>query len=438
MLIQEKIKPLQPFRVDNGNIHGHVCVDLHNTKSGFTERIQGDNLVTNAVQGILQMTALAPTSITLSNFLPVATNLLGGLMIFDGRLEQSVTNTMFPGDVHYVGGGGDTTPIQSKMIGSYNKKQSHPINNNTGFTTVWDFSTERANGTISSLARTRVKTGNYLGEDTANPLYLSTSYEKGLFLEDEEKFLYIGGTQKRKIYIDKVPAYWDSPRLKNIQQVNTNFNQGGDSWNYSNKTGIAYSTTSTNEKTNTIYKYDVKKDQMTSFTGGPDMYSPIVLDDKVIYSDGNHGMYVTNLDNLQNTTKIIELEPNYHDYGSQQTPRPIGNAAIVLGTKDNWTSGYYGTPCLLYPDGSFVLLDNITTYSGGDSAHMSSRHNCQRGITFLDDKGIEFYNINYVSNNQGRCFKAALGFLGTIFNLSEPITKTANQTMKITYTLETN
>lgn len=429
MLIQEKIKPLQPFRIDNGNIHGHVCIDLHNTKSGSTERIQGDNLVTNAVQGILQMTALAPTSITLSNFLPVATNLLGGLMIFDGRLEQSVTNTMFPGDVHYVGGGGDTAPTESNFIGAYNQIDSHPINNNTGFTTVWDFSTERANGTISSLARTRVKTGNYLGEDTANPLYLSTSYEKGLFLEDEEKFLYIGGTQKRKIYIDKVPAYWDSPRLKNIQQVNTNFNQGGDSWNYSNKTGIAYSTTSTNEKTNIIYKYDVKKDQMTSFTGGPDMYSPIVLDDKVIYHIPNRSYYITDLNNLQNSREIVTL-PVCQGSDVSQPPIMIGNAILIDRNYGTYWGAAGGAPYLLYKDGTYIQLDH-NSIKGGDHYNIQDR---KQGTSLLEDKGLEVSRAEWGASDP-MMLRVALGFLGTIFNLPEPITKTANQTMKITYTL---
>ena len=126
MLIREKIKPMAPYRFEN--IHGHVTIDLHNHKSGFTERVaEGDNLVTDAIKYITRAIVLSPNKLSLADYLPVASNrILGGLMIFDGALTESPSNCEFPGNVHFLASAGNDAVTARYTTGQKNDAESAP------------------------------------------------------------------------------------------------------------------------------------------------------------------------------------------------------------------------------------------------------------------------------------------------------------------------
>lgn len=139
-------------------IKGHVKIDLHNHNSGFTERIEQDNLVTDAV-GILA-SVYAGAGMT-DKIMPLATKALGGLMLFDGALAEEKSNIHFPGDVHLTGFAGQWLNTSNIFCGSINTQETHVTD--TGFETVWDFSTSQANGTIASMSLTAAPEGDNKG-----------------------------------------------------------------------------------------------------------------------------------------------------------------------------------------------------------------------------------------------------------------------------------
>lgn len=153
-------------------IKGHVTIELHNHRSGFTERIEQDNLVTDAV-GILA-SAYAGANMT-DKFMPIAKNALGGLMLFDDTLEEDAANIYFSGDAHLVGFAGQWNNTSNPLCGSLNVQETHATD--TGYETVWDFSTSQANGTISALALTAapendIKSNPFTGREYTSGMHI--------------------------------------------------------------------------------------------------------------------------------------------------------------------------------------------------------------------------------------------------------------------------
>lgn len=131
---------------------GKTTIILTDVKTGRQEVHEDTNLVTHALDKFINIHMamnIAPNSNCL---LPIATQALGGLMLFDGDLIENADNIHFPTDVHLVGYAAQDTNTSDKYRGSYNALESGKTAD--GFVSVWDFGTSQANGTIKSLART--------------------------------------------------------------------------------------------------------------------------------------------------------------------------------------------------------------------------------------------------------------------------------------------
>ena len=423
MLIQEKVKPIQPFRVDNGNIHGHVCIDLHNTKSGFTERIEGDNLVTNAAQDILNLAAIG-YSTPPYNLLPLATNLLGGLFIFDGVLQENVNNVNFPGSqAKFVGSAGDRVDTSLNILGVRNNKESGMIQR--GYKTVWDFSTNCCNGTIKSLARTSLKSGNNLRDFT-------NIFQGTKAILNNNRQTYSIFYQNDKLYIDN--TIYESPLLGSTVSENADGTsehlQPYSSSNLtlkdyvfsSNLNDISYSF-----KSNEVFSYKISTNEKTSLITLPSTifyYGTYIIKGNYIYSIGNDfSLNKTELTNISNSIKLIDnICAESSNYNDRQYVQPFGKCLICSSYQyDN--QGRYNY--LIYDDNTIITIKD-DKYRCFDLDYSS--------YVFFQDK--PFVLRSYIgSNSQFEYYFYIIPFLGTIFNLPEAITKTANQTMKITYTL---
>lgn len=129
-------------------IKGHVAIELHNHKTGLRDRIEGDNMVTNALNYVIPIVMGGNTSA--ENLMPLCKKALGSLMLFDGTLTEDKNNMFLPAEAHLVAfadRGLDTTHSDR---GSLNSAETYQTD--TGYQSVWDFSTSQANGTIKSLA----------------------------------------------------------------------------------------------------------------------------------------------------------------------------------------------------------------------------------------------------------------------------------------------
>ncbi len=129
-------------------IKGHVAIELHNHKTGLRDRIEGDNMITNALNYVIPIVMGGNTSA--ERLMPLCKKALGSLMLFDGTLTEDKNNMFLPAEAHLVAfadRGLDTTHSDR---GSLNSAETYQTD--TGYQSVWDFSTSQANGTIKSLA----------------------------------------------------------------------------------------------------------------------------------------------------------------------------------------------------------------------------------------------------------------------------------------------
>lgn len=139
-------------------MRGKAKIELFNAETGELERsVEDHNLVTNALSYIINIEAARGAALT-ENIFPIATNALGGLMLFDGELEESANNVHMPTkDVHLVGYASTDVNTSDPHRGSFNSIESGPTED--GYVSVWDFGTSQANGVIKSVARTHTWSG---------------------------------------------------------------------------------------------------------------------------------------------------------------------------------------------------------------------------------------------------------------------------------------
>ena len=154
-------------------IHGHTKIELTNQTTGEVEVVEKDNLVTNAVAQVFTSfngganlrTANANGEYT---GWELPESLYGGLLLYDRALGSDPDTVFAPPEARLVGTG---VPRMSNtgngvLRGSYNKIESNIDVKNGVVTFVYDFATSQANGVIASVCLTH-RYGGYFDESAA-------------------------------------------------------------------------------------------------------------------------------------------------------------------------------------------------------------------------------------------------------------------------------
>lgn len=145
-------------------LKGHVKIELKNVNTEEVETIESDNLVTNAVGNLLKpMGAFYPaegTNVLMQNTYAegskINENLLtvfyGGLMLWDEEIEEDANNYRVPDNANMVGNAcySYINTGLSPYVGSYNLTESDI--SATGAKFVYDFNTSQGNGQISCIS----------------------------------------------------------------------------------------------------------------------------------------------------------------------------------------------------------------------------------------------------------------------------------------------
>lgn len=151
-------------------IKGTTKIQLFDARTGeLTDEIVKENMVTNAVPNILnpalQMFMAEGTDICVAGFLrrcsPIGKQLFGGILVFSEPLEEDVNNIIPSVQARnsIIGYAGQfSSVVGNTMKGTYNATESIELDN--GFTHVWDFSTDQANGEIAAVALTSAMGGD--------------------------------------------------------------------------------------------------------------------------------------------------------------------------------------------------------------------------------------------------------------------------------------
>ena len=441
-------------------LKGKVSVQLFNAETGELEQeTEGENLVTNVIANSFASNYCGVLHYDL--FKPIKDVFFGGILCFQSPLTEAATN-MYPPTSHdnpVVAHAGQTTYSSAdadSTRGLPNDIESGRITG--GYKWVWDFPATQGNGTISALAMTNKDVGDmWLGESYNGSLNGGSPYGYGastlmpVIFDDTNGIAYAFYTSGSTLTVRKFTSYGS---MENIGLFETPLSE--------------MSLTENGDYTD--YTYTI-----SNITWG-----------KVLYYNGNLHILVPN------TSSISRVIIDTSDMSSSSDT--INLSGVTLDTSENsvgnGASGLYLVPYELTDDGYLVMAgtnkvyfikytnsadvrevsltatrlvsvialgkwavivpyssDNIAYYTDGYTYRQISLYAYDstgswawacfyRAIKQIDSpirvKALPMSNGSGKGKAQGELFKQ---FLSTIKNLDNPVTKTATQTMKITYSI---
>lgn len=329
------------------------------------------------------------------------------------------------------------------LAGSLDKAESMSLDN--GYMNVWEFTTSQANGTIASLALTNYKGGatpfrnTLMVYDSASPGYsivpVAFDGEKGYLYG-----VYNGKVYKRRLYTHVITV--DSPRHgepEEIMNLNIPSSEAYYRFHCPGYDGFMYSIFAEENRTKGTSTFNIKKYKVSDFSFDETGEQTVAVANSTTFRSAretiqlvtrmcvsNGYLYFLSYDNrtlyrvnLSNTADVKEY--TFGDYsvywiypmhGGGLYIQPYRLETTATGsTQNRYRMGFF------YPDGKYLIEDD---YYVNSSFYMNN-------YCLYESEKI----LRYGYDNTG----IAANYLGTICNLSSPVTKTSSQSMKITYTL---
>lgn len=464
------------------------------------------NMMTNMLQNIFSPPRLLVDgeycrSLYLNN-MPMYSKVLGGILLYEQRIEENADMCLAPVTNRCVGHAGGTYSGTLSTRGSLNETESGFIDPDEpwkGYRLVYDFGTDKANGTISCACLTsRIggNTGYGSGEHTVQESdgYImvnaynvsSNNYSTGsnIFIKMQNKpsssftnairylgtdgkgimrFIWLEAKQKLimlELPSDVVTSYWNVTTSNNNRYLEIPYDK------YINKDspdiklrsydsplempGNYFSVFIANEKYYIVSHTDSTSFSFTAFdpiTGTFDAVESRKL--STAYTNNQMNQVISNGDNWfcllrGNNPKIImypygggqgeeiySLKNNAYDIANSL--QPFGKDIFVV----SYVSLYGSSPYYL------DIIDPVTRkfyskFIGYSTPFYSSSGIVQLGRSKDRSLVIEIATST-VSSYAGFNFQIRAerisGYLASINNLSEAVTKTEGQTMKVTYVI---
>ena len=454
-------------------LKGKSVIELTDVRTKKKEIYEDENLITNAVPDLLRlnpmglMYPMGDSRITQyeKEIFPIATKCYGGILLFEDKLEEDPNKIFAPSDNQIIGyASNDVNSTDAPRRGSANLNESTPLEN--GYKFVWDFSTSQGNGRISSLALTHYRGGKHFYGDThgKDPFLLLNKIS--LWKNREVSDAYNGCVEidvENNTLVSIWPLDNKSIELVKLKEPFTSIGLNDPIYTkgYKNEERITIDVSEFFSKLSTWNE--------CCFYDGEDgnWYGFGTYRDKLIRIKINKNDYSTKIDEWAlNEIRLGKLGSYYeknrsychryvyscikdgylysiNSYSADKIYKininnPVDISVIELG-KEVRTSKYGGEYCYLYKWGDYILgyefaidkkdqviVNSVSDYSGEGIPNL-----------MMDPKTIGPLVIGF-GGYEERFYKLLFlhtPYLGTINNLSSPILKTADKTMKITYTL---
>lgn len=441
-------------------LHGHTKIELKNEKTGEIQVVEKDNMITNAIPNLFSI--WAPTVVNVLNstginsLIPLNTKGMGGLLCFQNNLTEDSDNMWIqqPSEnpiTSYADSG--TTVSSDNRKGLKNVSESVSLEN--GYKYVWDFGTDKGNGQISAIALTYNTYANKLVMDRLLHVVPSNSSAANYNITDHFKELLYGAVSYDE----------DTDIITCIHSIDSN------NVEYV-KRRLGYRTFGI--KTD-IFICERLSVQNISFTGEPGITENLIWRDSTDYY---YGAYIDS-----NTLHVRRIKKSNLTYDTNFKIDLTNSVFGKIGTIKNDTSSYnyYGyfeiVENYMYISGRrpgyntmFIKLnleDSNDLTSNYTNATLSTNGLCfiSRYRDYIIGHGFILYkDLSYTevytglqensycriittkkggfmyiyggSSNSTRIYLDYLtGYLATINNLDTPVTKTSEQSMKITYTI---
>lgn len=427
-------------------LHGHTKIELKNEKTGEVQVVEKDNMITNALTKQLEMAPLLGLKTINDLYTPLNDNGMGGILLFENTLEENANNFRFTAqhDNPLTGyAGNNVTSGTDNKQGSRNLIESQKLDN--GFKYVWNFATSEANGQISALALTHknlavpnrniaptaitISNGN-IAPEGYNELWNATEVD----WENNIITCIVTTTSNPtsdNSYIKKIKLHLTDLSINNtilkteiissdiLPKAPTDITWFSGDTNYYYGTHVSGTNIS-------IYRMDKQTHEISS--------SPITT---VTMPSGNstiHGCILNNYIYLARTTAGSQPKTVYLAKVNIKDFNDVVQSTIVSSYILNHS---YGLSCFV-PDKDcihagplFIYPDLTWSYRRTTYAFIASSDSKRHFVNPENNFAIELtHNSDYYWY-----ITIFANYLATINNLDTPVTKTSEQSMKITYTI---
>lgn len=417
---------------------GHVKLELRNA-NGETKVVHQDNLITNAVPMFIVNRITDEKYIRVIGTYIESVNLshtLGGIILFANTLIEDKNNIKFPIDNTVLAFGSDINDTSKPALGTFISSESG--NTENGFKFVWDFSSSQANGTIKAVALTNAsytynqqlliepchKLGSKSNMSNTN---FSSQNTKIISIDEQGSFYILYRTNSSTSTIYKFtttlkgvlrPSTKDT--FETIKVIDSSINDICDGFD-----GYAYTTKIDSNKNVTIKRY-----KLSDFTFEEDTGFTLNLFDSRFKTSSNidehycvvYNGYIYVFTNNRNYIMVFDLST-----GEKKDDIAVPFSNLISISRFSYTKVLmFSASGATY---EFDLLNKVFKKTLIESITNS-------GAVTRSGYNVNKYNIQIsTDNNRYMCVYQAYNYLGTICNLKTPIEKTADQTLRVTYTL---
>ena len=456
-------------------LHGHTQILLRNERTGRVERIEHNNSFTDGIEsycrdlGVFLNSPFASSSV---RGVDLWQTLLGGILLFDTALPTSPQVRYMPAGTTMVANASYGTANASAVteLGSYNEVES--VTGDNSLSLVFDWGTSQGNGTIASVALT-TQLGGYIGYGNATSGQSMSSIK---VLNDGQSNLYWNGTDSmkknmtsmlfhdNKLYkpysisstelvikvfnapIDEVDIFRGcltngteyTPVTVSLPNLSENYE-----WTDGGKCANCFFLVPMNNKSAgasiTIYKVDVTDGSLATYTFTNNTTKTVysqgalgyeILDDTYVVLACTDGTFYKV--NYTNGTVVGQITGAYHNgstsyQGNTWAGSLFADDLFVIGLPPATSGGSFTTR----------IYDSVLNKCTPTNAALRGQIGGNGAVTYVyspEYDALIFTTMYNVQLNQYSMFKNPLRLM-TINNLDSPVTKTADKTMKVTYTI---
>lgn len=455
-------------------LKGHTKIELKNEKTGEIQVVEKNNMVTNVINSQLShLSNIVRPDYVNNEYFPVTENAMGGILLYQNQLTADKNNMLMPMDNPLIGyASTDVNSGTDTRRGSRNLTESTQLDN--GFKYVWDFATSQANGEISAIALTHKNTGkgpkdldNYdLGGMCINNFDISLKRHPDMdFLQyalsydfDTNILVCVKTLSSTQIQVTKIKLYIGQPLGVNDSilsykiifsqtiQLSQDINKGtiwfdGKDGYYYGLYSAQYSSKSVNIVRINSSNYEL--DTAYTDTFSVPFYIAICKNDAGAVGgiDGGYGTTIVDGDiysfSYDNVFKFNTITKNVQTFTIEDID---GKSDAYDVNKSGFGVTYINGYFLNY---GYIITKDFKRYIR-KNAHYgffydygATNRNTMRPFLRPDGTGISIESISPSSDpNRVLIVVGNLrNYLATINNLDTPVTKTSEQSMKITYTL---
>lgn len=437
------LKNIYINKIQVPKFHGHVRLELRGCRE--TEVIEHDNHMTDALGKMFSNNGYyLNVGKVMDELCPTTEVAFGGIVLTDKEIPDDATT--LPGGIEATACGAFNVANADEALtqGSYNQKESVADWPSKKMTYVYDWTTNQGNGVIAAAALTHRDMGLCgfgdagISELTNVKKYIDGDYSLCNAREPidgittfyiDSQYIYGGSlsANKFKVYkyaseistfspfniernktqdINKISYEQIDLEIDGLSTLSRTCNDGryiyfiNKGITYKNKTLQVFKLDITNM---TMQRIDITNNTQTNWynDGGIDAYNEYIY-----ISDSNKKLYEIN---TKNPTDVHEYETKM-DY-------------IYLNKIANSNGKIYVTN-----NNRIAIFDCITK-----SMKLSKLKQYDSSRPYIINNGINKMTVN----DSGRIYTTYLkNYLATISNLDKPVTKTADKTMKVTYTIQ--